>query len=948
MTTFIMQFKTMIVFALISIFSLSTVSAQKGKDVDWKLLSANKNATFYEVQKSFETYWADKKPSKGTGYNVYKRWENLTGPRVFPSGDLSLPSSNYENFLKWKKKNKASFLHSDSRAGNWTELGPMSKPSGYDAGVGRVDFVKFDPLNSDIVYVSTPDGGLWKTTNGNDSLPNWTTNNDYLAVIGCSDLAIHPTNTKLMYLATGSWESDKKSIGVFKSTDGGANWETTSLVWEISENFAIRRLIMDPTNPLVMLAATDGGVYRTTDGWATYSITGLTLDYNIDDIKFKNQDHMTVYATGRSNFDTDIFWKSTDNGVSWTPVTSGLPLSSLTSRNIMATTAADNDYVYLLAGNTDGGYQGLYRSTNSGTSYTTQSTSPNILNTDIPASDSKGQATHDLAIAVSPTNKNDVLVGGINQWRSADGGVTWTVMTYWHGIDPNNYNSSAGIAPYLHADVQSIQFLPGSSTTIFTSCDGGISKSTDNGVSWIDLSNNLRIAQQNDVALSADDSIMITGLQDIGNLKNSSGPWTYIGGGDGEGTFIDRTNKLNIVVSDPNGDHSFSDDAGVNTYTLNGNGLPEATEFYSPILQDPVVSTTCYAAGRPALYICENYQDAPWDEHVWTAIGTPSGSGSVLDFVVAPSNTSIIYTIKEDAVSKTVNGGTTWTNVTGSLPMSNALITNIAISNTDSDKVWVTFSGYSATTKVFKTTNGGTSWTDVNSEGLPNIPINTIVYKDDDVDDAIYIGADIGVYYLDNTSSNWVPYFNDLAHAKVTDLEIYYPTDKLRAATYGRGLWQSDLYNANTHCSITVTNTNDEGLGSLRRAIACAVAGDTILFAPSLTDGVGNDTILLTSGRIQISKDINILQTPATKVMVKAQGPTGPIFRVAGSQTLSLRSIDLYSGTNMNSRALQNDGTLILEDVDIYENVGNLGVGTTFTNLGKLQVLGNVNIIPVP
>jgi photosystem II stability/assembly factor-like uncharacterized protein len=920
--------------------------AQKSK-ATWSDLSLNRNKSFYDIQKDFKTYWQGKKVTKGIGYKVFKRWEALMKPRVFPSGDLTLASKTYPNFLEWKNNNRHLFDKKSLRAGNWTHVGPPSKPTGYDAGVGRVDFVRFDPTNSNTMYVSTPDGGLWKTTNGNAALPNWTTKNDYLAVIGCSDLAIHPTNPSTMYLATGSWESDKKSIGVLKTVDGGANWTSTSLVLHLSEGYVIRRLIMDPTNPLIMLAATDGGVYRTTDGWATNSLTGLDNNYNINDIKFKPGDNMTVYATGRTGLNTNIFWKSSDNGVTWTAISSGLPPSSETSRVIMGVSVANSNAVYVLAGNIDGGYKGLYFSSSSGVSFTTKSTTPNILNADYPSSGTGGQASHDLAIAVSPIDIDLITVGGISQFRSTDGGENWNILTFWYGTDPLNPGGTPGVAPYLHADVQSIEYLPGSSTTIFATCDGSISRSTDNGLTWSDISNDLQIAQQTDVALSSDDAVMITGLQDIGNLKNTNGVWTYIGGGDGESAFIDRTNNLNIVVSDPNGNHSLSVDGGLNKFSLNDNGLPPGTEFFSPIIQDPVTSTTCYAGGRPDLYKSTNYLDAVTNTHTWTSIGTPSGTGSVTRFVIYPSDPMIIYTLKENAVSKTTNGGSTWTNVTGTLPLGVSYPSNIAISNTDPNRVWVVFSGYTEENKVFKTIDGGTTWTNVNSTSLPNIPINTIVYRNNDVNDAVYIGADIGIFYHDNSNPNWVPYFNDMANSKVTDLEIYYPGSKIRASTYGRGLWESKLYDANEDCSLMVSNTADDGPGSLRRTIACALDGATITFDASLTDGIGDDTIKLTSGPIRISKNINIHQELTTIPIIKADA-TGPVFNVSGSKLLSLKYVHIYSGTNLNNRAILNNGNLSLENVTIFEKSNIIGTGTTLTNLGNVNIIGNVSILSYP
>ena len=790
----------LLLFITCSFFSISNLVSQ---EVNWRLMGENKDATFYEVQKDFYDYWKDKTPGKGQGYGVFKRWENKMAPRVYPSGNLTQTRSLYSNYTKWSKSYEAT---ERSPKGNWVELGPLSKPSGYDAGVGRVDFVRFNPTNPNILYVSTPDGGLWQTTNAMDDPPTWTTYNDFLDVIGCSDLVIAPDGVT-MYLATGSWESDKRSIGIFKSIDGGKSWNTTGLTWALTDNYKIRRLIMDPTNPLIMMAATDGGVWRTTDGWATSVVNPVpTIDgnYNVQDLKFKPSDPMTVYASGKNGGAGEVFWKSTDNGATWANAGSGLPAESAVSRIILGVTnsAGGSGTVYALAGNGSGGYLGTYRSTDSGTNFSTQSTTPNILNTNSPPTGADGQAGHDLAIAVSPVDANLLTIGGINQYRSTDGGVTWNILTYWYGTDPFTTGGTPGIAPYLHADVQSIEYSPTNSTTLYATCDGSISRSFDNGTTWKDLSNNLSIAQMTEIALSASEpTLMVTGLQDIGNLKNTNGVWTYVGGGDGESAFIDYSDNLNIVTSDPNGQHSYSWNGGLDRESLEGNGLPAGTEFFSPIKQDPTVSTTCYAGGRPDLYRCLNYQNTP--NHAWSSIGSPTGTGSVLNFVVAPSNNQIIYTIKGDAVSKTIDGGSNWNDVTGTLPVMDTQIKNIAISNTNPNKVWVVFSGYDAGNKVFRTTDGGTTWTNVHSSTLPNIPINTIVYRNDSSNDEVYIGADIGVYVVDNTMSSWVPFNTGIPNCTVNDLEIYYPTGRLRAATYGRGAWESNLY---TGANATLVN----------------------------------------------------------------------------------------------------------------------------------------------
>ena len=262
---------------VVFIFTSLVVSGQAKEKVKWTKMSANRTATFYDVQQDFNKVWRGKlkemarEKSKGKqeekeegGLEVYKRWESYMAPRVYPSGNMSLPSSTYEKFMNWKQNNTAAKTSSAQSTGNWTSLGPIGSPLGPSpysgTGAGRVNFIRFDPTNSNTMYVGAPDGGLWKSTNGGTS---WTTNTDFLSIIGCSDVAIDPTNTQIMYLATGDLEGNKNSIGVFKSTNGGASWATTGANWPSSNYWTISKILMNPSDPLNMLISTNVGVFRT-------------------------------------------------------------------------------------------------------------------------------------------------------------------------------------------------------------------------------------------------------------------------------------------------------------------------------------------------------------------------------------------------------------------------------------------------------------------------------------------------------------------------------------------------------------------------------------------------------------------------------------------------------------------------------------------------------------
>jgi PKD repeat protein len=734
---------------------------------EWVQMMRDPNVNFYDVQTYFNQYWEGRTIEKGKGYKAFRRWEAYMAPRVYPSGDMTLPTKTYENFIQWEQEQSQAGVIK-SVAGNWTILGPVGKPSG--GGAGRLNFVRFDPNNSTIMYVGAPDGGLWKTTNGGSS---WSTNTDQLTVIGVTDIAINPANTQTMYIATGDGEAgDSFSTGVLKSTDGGVTWNTTGLNWTASQGRTISRLLINPTNPQILMAFGSNGIWRTSDGGATWTQPTGTFN-GVMDAEFKPGDPNTVYAAGT------VFKRSTDGGLNWSTISTGL---TGIGRLSIAVTPANSAYVYVLAARgSDSGFLGLIRSTNSGTSFTTRMASNatnNILGWDN-GGDAGGQGWYDLALAVSPTNADEVFTGGINMWRSTNGGTSFTLNSHWTG----SYSK-----PYVHADIHDIQFLPGSGTTLFSCNDGGINRSTNNGTGWSDISANLAIAQQYRIGQSTSNaSLIIAGHQDNGTNR-FNGTWTEVYGGDGMDCFIDRTNNNIMVGSYVYGDYYRSTNGG-GTFTPINTGLPAGTEWLSVIHQDPVTATTYYAGGRNALYRTTNSGTS------WSALGTPTGTGAILEFAIAPSNNQIIYALKSgtNGVSKSTNGGTNFTAVSTGLPTT-VQPSGIAISNTDPNLAFVTYSGYGVSTKVFKTTNGGTSWTNI-STGLPNIPVNCVVYSNGSTDAAIYVGTDMGVYYKNNTSA-WIAFNTGLPNCAVTDLEIYYSTGRLRAATFGRGTWDSDLYTA--------------------------------------------------------------------------------------------------------------------------------------------------------
>ncbi|MBL7910815.1 MAG: T9SS type A sorting domain-containing protein [Bacteroidia bacterium] len=758
-----------IIFLLIAVFYLSNIFAQ-----EWAQKMQDPNGNFYQIQADFNNYWALRdNTEKGKGYKAFKRWENFVERRVYPTGDLSLLSltaKNYQEFLDtYQAPNTANKFSSATMLASttWTPVGPMGPLSGSAGGQllksGRMCFITVDPTNSNNLWVGAPAGGLWKSTNGGTS---WTTNTDNLAVIGCSDLAIDPTNTSIMYLATGDGDAgDTRSIGVLKSTNGGATWSATGLTNAVTNNFTIRRLIINPSNPLIVIAATSGGIYRTINGGTNWTqvATGSTFD-----LEFKPGAPTTVYAGGTT------FRVSNDGGATFVTVNTGIPTTGI-NRMAIAVTPADANYVYVLASNSSGnGFQGFYRSINSAGAFTQMATTPNLLGWATAGNDTGGQGWYDLCVAASPLNANEVVTGGVNVWRTTNGGTNWTIYGHWTGSG----------APFTHADQHDLEY--DAAGTLFNTNDGTVYRRT--ATAWQEISGTINISQIYKIGLSSlTANKWITGHQDNGTSIWNGTTYNAALGGDGMDCFIDRTNDNNMFGEYYNGALRKSTNGGTSWSTCT-TGMTGTAPWVTAWKQDPQIATTLYC-GYTNLFKSTNSAGN------WTQLTALPITGSVKEFAIAPSNNQVIYVLKGSGICKTTDGGTTWTNVTGTVPVGSASPEFITIDPTDPNNAWVVLSGYSAGNKVFMTTNGGTTWTNFTSN-LPNIPANCSVYQPG-TSDRIYVGMDVGVYYRDNVSATWTLYNAGLPNMPLSDMEISpaNPT-KLVAASYGRGVWIVDVVGA--------------------------------------------------------------------------------------------------------------------------------------------------------
>ncbi|NVN95836.1 MAG: T9SS type A sorting domain-containing protein [Bacteroidetes bacterium] len=726
---------------------------------DWVEKMQDPKVNFYDVQKSFNEYWKNKEVGRSKGWKQYKRWEHFMMPRVFPSGNRIEMESAWKTYNEYKNK-RSSITNSSS---NWQALGPFAPPTnGGDAG--RLNCIAFHPTNMNIIYVGSPSGGLWKTIDGGST---WVSLTDNLPVIGVSSIVVDYSNPNIVYIATGDGDAtDTYSIGILKSLDGGQSFQTTGLNYLVETRRSINKLIINPLNPKTLFAATSSGVFRSFNGGDTWENTlfGKTID-----ITYKPGDTTVMYATSNTDF-----YKSTDAGENF--FYKAISFAAPSSRVQIAVTQANSNYVYLLTGkSSDQSFAGVYRSTDSGENFTTRSTTPNILDWSVDGSGTGGQAWYDLSIAASPTNAEEIYVGGVNVWKSLNGGTNWTLSAHWYG---------GGGKPKVHADIHALKFNP--SNILYACSDGGVSTTSNGGTNWYDKNDALSIGQIYKLSVSqTQPTTIITGWQDNGTNLYRNNSWTQVNGGDGMECIIDYTNPNIFYVTNPNGQIQRTDNGG-NSWSYNISSTITQTEtgaWVTPYVIDPVNHLTLYA-GYNNVWKTTNKGAS------WTKISNFANTIELKSLAVAKSNPNYIYAASDNIIYKTSNGGSTWTDISHGLP-GNA-ITYITVSTTNPDVLWISISGYSSGQKIYTSRNGGLNWTNY-SGTLPNLPANCIAL-DDQSNEGLYVGMDVGIYYRDTLLTDWTLYSNNLPNVVIGELEISPSLNKIRVATYGRGVWESPLY----------------------------------------------------------------------------------------------------------------------------------------------------------
>lgn len=729
----------------------------------------------------------EKIAEKETGKTEYPA-EWMYNQRAYPNNYINKQA--YTEAVIQAKQIMAN--RSPEMAGEWAFVGPLNTG-------GRVTDVAIAPDNDDHLYVAAATGGIFRSY---DRGVNWTPIFDDQTRISIGDIAIAPSNAQRIYAGTGEANGSATDgayfgDGIYRSDNAGDTWTNIGL----PESNHIGRIVVDPTNAdRVFVAATgqlynknnERGIYRTTNGGANWEqvlfVTDSTAAIDVAmNVANTNIIYAAMWERTRKPWQRDYggvssaIHRSIDGGTTWTELgaANGLPAANAqTGRIGIAVSESEPSTVYarFTTNEITNEFNGLYKSTDNGDNWTLVTTPAALNGIDANFGWYFGN------LRVNPSNAEEVYVIGFEMAKSTNSGASWQIL------------------PGMHVDHHALDFSRTNSNFMLSGNDGGAYISNNGGSSWTKFLN-LPITQFYNIEVDySQPERLYGGTQDNNTIRTITGGasnWNSIWGGDGFHVNVDPVDNNFIYVESQYGNLGRSTNGG-NSFSGATNGISgsDRNNWNTPVIISPFNHEILYY-GSNKLYTSNKASN-------WSVISPdltdglhPSGSlafGTLTAIASSYNNLDVIYTGSDDGnVNVTFDGGTTWTDVSTGLP--DQYITSIAMVPSDDLVAYVTVSGFKYldyTPRVFKTENGGQNWTDISSN-LPNIPVNDIiVYPSENI---LFVATDLNVWYSKDDGANWTILGNNLPFTVVMDLKLHEPTQTLYAGTFGRAMHS---YNVST------------------------------------------------------------------------------------------------------------------------------------------------------
>lgn len=743
----------------------------------------------YLVVELYEKYHEENAFEKSVHTQYYKRFIRRNADYVNEAG-LVDQATMEAAFAKQAQREGA------ARSSDWSQVGPILVT--YDGVVqgheqSNVYCVDQSLSNPQVLYAGTEPGEVFKSVDGGD---NWVcvslqdvfyNPTNFIWNIGVTALKIHPDIPETV-IAGGD-------AGIFRTTNGAETWENV-----FSEsNFGANEIIYSTTNPSRIFVAADKGLYRSTDGGSTWQQLFTEKCY---DVKYNTGNSSEMYLLKNNPAQNSCtFWKSTDGGDNWSQVSNGWYSSSDPARQDeggrLAVTPADPNrvYAYLIgqAKPNDHGYIGVFRSDNGGDSWTLPNPpagGPYTTNHPNLAIGWVGwdyhQGFYNCALMASDTNPDHILIGGLNLWRSNDGGTTFSPVGGYVGDDIQ-----------IHVDMQDFRAING---TYWITTDGGIYRSTDFANSQPDFKmRGLRGSDYWGFGSGWNEDVLVGGLYHNGNLawheNYGEGNFLSLGGGEQPTGYVNPGNNRKTYYSDIQGvmlPLNYTDEPDYFSVGM----FP--TEAYWPAESSRMeFHPNCYNIaflGRDnqiwrtddggTSYGLLHTFDVPANHRVQT-IEISSDNPNVMYVSVRPSSGNI------GTLWKTTNGGASWQQL--QIPPGNSRRILLSGNPLNEDELYMAYPGGANGQKVFFTSNGGVSWANLTTPALNFETIHAMEHIAG-TDGGVYLGTQFSLFYRNNTSGDWMSDSDGLpTYFNTNIIHPFYRDGKIRVASYGKGIWERPM-----------------------------------------------------------------------------------------------------------------------------------------------------------
>ena len=687
----------------------------------------------------------------------------------------------------------------------WRNIGPTRG--------GRSTTVAGVPGDDQTYYMGTVGGGVWKTTDAGISWANITDGFFNTGTIGA--IAVAPSDVNVVYVGTG--EAPIRGVmtssgdGVYKSTDAGKTWTHIGL----ESSLHISKITVHPSNPDVLLVGVQGnpygpsddrGVYRSKDGGKNWekvhfvnSHTGasdLSMDQNNPRILYAAMwDHHRQPWYSRSGGEGSGIFKSTDGGDSWTKLSEGLPKAVMGKIGV-SVSAANSDRVYAIIESDEGG---LYRSDDAGKTWVNMN-KERVL---------RARSWYYMHIQADPANADVVYVMNAPLLRSIDGGKSFSQLSIPHGDTHSLWINPERPSNMIYGD-------DGGASVTFNTGKSWSSQQNQPTAQFYRISADNRFpywvygGQQDNSSVAIPSSTNgVIGWQD----------WIAgVGGCESAYVAFDPHNPVLIYAGCYQGIideyNAITDKTkGIKAYPENGLGEPSDELKYrfnwnAPIIVSQHNPQVIYHAANKLLRSTDrgiSWEEASGDltrnnqAHLGLMGGpiTNEAAGGEIYHTIyylaeSPHDAGVLWAGADDGLLHvTKDGGKSWTNVspTGA---GEGMINAIEVSPHDPGTAYIAFTKYKFgdfTPYLYKTSDFGQTWQSL-TKGIDPKAFVRVVREDPNRKGLLYAGTERGLFISFDDGQQWQPFKLNFPKVPVTDLKVH--QNNLLASTSGRAFWILD------------------------------------------------------------------------------------------------------------------------------------------------------------